>query len=68
LTHNKENISGKNAHLTSWFYEDELSLNSLLNMVSKFILVRFVGPIVSRYQTAIKPPTISSPMHEIPMS
>jgi len=31
---NLQYISGSNPHITSWFYEDELGLNSLSNMIS----------------------------------
>jgi len=59
-------ISGDNLHLTNRFFEDELSLNSLPNIVSELILARFVGSIVS---PAISPlsdnPKISSFTHEM---
>jgi len=44
---NLQYLSWGNPHLTRHFCEDELDLNSLLNIVSKSILVRFVGLIVS---------------------
>jgi len=34
-------------HITIWFCEDELGLNSLLNTTLKAIVIRFFGPIVS---------------------
>jgi len=40
---NLQYISGRNPHLTNWFYKEELGLNSLLNMILETILTRFVG-------------------------
>jgi len=40
-------ISGDNPHLTSRFCKDELSLNSLPNIVLESILVNFDRPIES---------------------